>query len=570
MTGAQRAADPLDRVAPTRRSRSGVRLGIGLRVPTLRRLVCIELVLALLCAAAIAAGFSMRTVLVVAVLTTAIPFVTTAGRTPFDWAVTAIRYASGWAPSVGTTTDHIDVDGNPFGVHRNGDLVSCILELRPAEGAATRLGRAGATTDSTLDLGTLARCLTQHDISLSGIDVVSHGRRTASGTPAADVYERLIGPLPAVADRTVWVTVTADLRSNTEAVRVRGGGSVGAAATVRIATERVARALDAQGVASTVLTRNQIRDAVSHLCRGVTTDDLTQNWRTAPLPGAAATGYEIDCRAIDEELLADVWATPSLSTTVSLRLTPGAADEQVNLSGFCNLVTRSGAPALDAPGLSSMNGRHRLALLLTLPIAVPAPGHTEPGRRIARTRASELSPPTSGCGQLLGSDASGHGIATRMHGRGVRSVLVAGELYLAQQLVFRAVATGARILVRTDRPHAWRPLVDSLATPDNLRIDDGARRNGPSIDLVVQDFTDAVDVGLPSRFDGTTVLTLTEHPSLTPMRDPDVSIVQPGAAGDRVLVRTSRHDIELILVTIAQETAFIGRPRSVRNPVGTY
>jgi len=77
-------------------------------------------------------------------------------------------------------------------------------------------------------------------------------------------------------------------------------------------------------------------------------------------------------------------------------------------------------------------------------------------------------------------------------------------------------------------------------------------------------------VGLPSRFDGTTVLTLTEHPSLTPMRDPDVSIVQPGAAGDRVLVRTSRHDIELILVTIAQETAFIGRPRSVRNPVGTY
>ena len=264
MTGAQRAADPLDRVAPTRRSRSGVRLGIGLRVPTLRRLVCIELVLALLCAAAIAAGFSMRTVLVVAVLTAAIPFVTTAGRTPFDWAVTAIRYASGWAPSVGTTTDHIDVDGNPFGVHRNGDLVSCILELRPAEGAATRLGRAGATTDSTLDLGTLARCLTQHDISLSGIDVVSHGRRTASGTPAADVYERLIGPLPAVADRTVWVTVTADLRSNTEAVRVRGGGSVGAAATVRIATERVARALDAQGVASAVLTRNQIRDAVLH------------------------------------------------------------------------------------------------------------------------------------------------------------------------------------------------------------------------------------------------------------------------------------------------------------------
>ncbi len=51
--------------------------------------------------------------------------------------------------------------------------------------------------------------------------------------------------------------------------------------------------------------------------------------------------------------------------------------------------------------------------------------------------------PPAGCGQLIGSDDYGHGITARIAGPGVGMVYVAGELYLAQQLVFRAVATGA-------------------------------------------------------------------------------------------------------------------------------
>ncbi len=564
--GAQRGAAPPDATG----DRVRVRLGVGLRVPTLDRLVGVEVVVSVLASAAIAADVSPETVAFILVPLAVLPFVAVAGQSLFDWVVTAVRYATGSLPSVGVTTDHIDSDGIAFGVHRRGDLVSCILELRPRDGAITLLGRATATTDSTLDLAVLAGCLTQHDISLSGIDVVSHGRRTASGTPATDVYERLIGPLPAVADRTVWVTVTVDVRANLDAVRLRGGGHAGAAHTVHIAAERVARALSSQGIQSTTLTRNEIHAVVTHLCRGVAVGDLTQNWRSAPLPGVIDTGYGLDCRGIDGEVLADLWAAPSLSTTVALRVTPGSAHDRLGVSGSCNVVTRTAAPTLDVPGIVSMNGRHRQSILTSLPIAVAAPGFDDPRREIGLGRASALVLPTGGCGQLLGSDASGNGVAVRIHGPGLRTVLVAGELYLAQQVVFRAVATGARIVVRTDRPHAWGPLVDSVATPDRLRMDNGHHRAGAPVDLVVHDFSDAL-IDLPrSRTDGVTTLVLTEHPPRTPMRDPDVTIVQPGAAGDRVHIRTARRNLELALVTIAQETAFIGRPRSVRSSAVSY
>lgn len=543
---------------------------VGFRPPTLRRLVGIQIVVALAAFVAAALSISMSTSLFALVPLAVLPFVALAGRSLYDWAVTSVRFTTGSVPSTGVTTEHTDADGNAFGVHLRDSFVSCVLELRPADGAVTLLGRAHASTDATLDPTILARCLDQHDISVAGIDVVSHGRRTASGSPATDVYERLIGPLPAVADRTVWVTVTVDVRTNIEAVQSRGGGHRGAANTARIATERVARALSSRGIRTTMLTRSQIHSVVSHLCRGVAVRDLTENWRSAPLPGVVATGYGFDCRGLDGELLADLWAVPSLSTTVSLRVTPGSARERPNLSASCNIVTRTSAPILDLPGIVSMNGRHRQSILTSLPIAVAAPGFDDPRRETTFECAAALSIPTGGCGQLLGSDTSGNGVAARIHGPGLRTVLVAGELYLAQQLVFRAVATGARVVVRTDRPHAWGPMIDSVATPDRLRLDSGHHRAGAPLDLVVHDFSDAlVDTPRP-RADGATILTLAEHPPRTPMRDPDVAIVQPGAAGDRIQVRTSRHAIEVALVTIAQETAFIGRPRTVRSPAGIH
>ncbi|MFD9665556.1 hypothetical protein ACFWAY_28670 [Rhodococcus sp. NPDC059968] len=145
-------------------------------------------------------------------------------------------------------------------------------------------------------------------------------------------------------------------------------------------------------------------------------------------------------------------------------------------------------------------------------------------------------------------------------------VYVAGELYLAQQLVFRAVATGARVLIHIDRPDAWSSLIDSIATPDRLRIAGHNPQSDNRFNTVVFDGVDA----LPPRA-GVTAIYLHGEPSQWPGAEPDLSIVQPDALGDRILLSTGGTSIELMLVTISSETAFIGRPRAAEyRPVHQY
>jgi type VII secretion protein EccE len=542
----------------------------GFRVPSLPRLVGVEIALGVLGTAAVLLDVPARIVWAIAVPLCVLPFFVVAGRSLFDWAGTTLRYLRGSSPSLGVTVDYATVDGDVVGIHWRGNRVTCVLELKAPVGSTTVLGRSRASVSSTLDLTTIASCFSQHDISVARIDVVSHGYRTSSGSPATEVYEQLIGPLPAVALRTVWVAVTIDVSTNRHAVDARGGGRLGVSRVVTVAVERVARALRSAGIQSSVLGRAEINSAAGHLCRGVPYDALTQTWESVPFPGVVHSSFGFDCRTIDEALLTDLWSTLALSTTVAIGLTPTEGSDHIAMRGTCSFVTRSGRPTLDLPGAISMNGRQREALLMSLPLAVTAPGFADPVRRVGYEHSRSLRLPTSGCGQLLGSDASGHGIAARIFGTGVSSVVVAGELYLAQQLVFRAVATGARALLCTDRPHAWGALVDSVGSPDRLRIDGVAHRSTGRFDLVVHDYSESVDGPVGHRADRATVLTLTEHPSRTPTADPDVSIVQPGAAGDRIDVRTRSEEVSLVLVTIPQETAFIGHPRSIRRPMTTY
>ncbi|MGW4356066.1 type VII secretion protein EccE, partial [Nocardia sp. NPDC004582] len=107
-------------------------------------------------------------------------------------------------------TDIIDfraVEGRPLGLYRDGSRVVAVVEVLAPKGGLTRLGRATVHSTHLLPLPELAKSLTQHDILLSGIDIVSHGFRSRSGTPAGAVYESLLGPLPATAHRTVWLTI---------------------------------------------------------------------------------------------------------------------------------------------------------------------------------------------------------------------------------------------------------------------------------------------------------------------------------------------------------------------------
>ncbi|WP_245717731.1 type VII secretion protein EccE [Nocardia jejuensis] len=485
-------------------------------------------------------------------------------RTVAAWIGTARRFRS--RREHDHAADIIDFragDGRSLGLYRDGSRVVAVVEMLPPRGGLTRLGAAADGARRTrvrsshlLPLPELAKALSRHDIRLAGIDIVSHGFRSRSGTPAGAIYDSLLGPLPATAHRTVWLAIAFDPLRYPDAAARRGGGIDGSCRAVTVATQRIVRMLADSDCAARILTAPEIRQAALQVTAGVDPGDLTQRWRYTELNNSVNIGAAVDPRQLGPELLAHLWVPASRGTTVAVRLRPGHSTGTVRVGAAWRLTVRELPEEVVQHHMISMNGRHREGLLAHLPFAVPGLDDTVPTAERAIADLGTLHLPSAGCGQLLGSDEDGNGVAIRLVGQGISSVYVAGELYLAQQLVFRALAVGERILIRTDRPQSWETLVTTIGNPERLTV--AAETHQPDTD-----FTAAVVDGVlaPAPHAGVTTIYLTGDPLGWPGTRPDLSIHQPRAQGTRITLRTGATQVPLTLVTIPREATYIGHPR---------
>ncbi|MBF6144902.1 type VII secretion protein EccE [Nocardia nova] len=480
-------------------------------------------------------------------------------RTLASWIATAWRYVTRQDYDLGDTVDFRGPDGRSLGLYWEGSRVVAVVEVLPPKGGLTRIDRNTVHASHLLPLPELAQCLSQHDILLSGIDIISHGHRSRSGTPAGPIYESLLGPLPATAHRTVWLAISFDALACPEAAARRGGGTEGAGRAVTIATQRIVRALEDADCASRVLTAPEIRKAVWQISAGVDPRALTHRWRYAELGNSVNIGAAVDPKQLGSDLLAQLWVAPSRGTTVAVRLRPGSSPETVNIGAAWRLTARELPEKTKRKGMVSLSGRHRQSLLAHLPIAIPGVDDTVPMSQYPIDVVGVLHLPSSGCGQLIGSDEDGNGVAVRLVGQGISTVYVAGELYLAQQLVFRALAVGERILVRTDRPHAWEQLVTTIGNPERLTIAVETHQSDAGFTAAVVD-----GVLAPAPHAGVTTIYVTGDPMGWPATNPDLSIHQPGAIGNHVVMRTGTTQVDLTLVSIPRETTYIGSPRGRR------
>ncbi|GGK57254.1 type VII secretion protein EccE [Nocardia camponoti] len=502
----------------------------------------------------------------VAVAVLLLPLIPVRKRTLMAWIGTIRRYVGKRGYALGDTVDFHDTDGRSVGLYWEGSRATTVVEVLPPKGGLTRIARTTVHASHLLPVAELAGCLDQHDILLSGIDIISHGHRSRAGTPAGAIYESLLGPLPATAHRTVWLAISFDAVACPDAADRRGGGADGAARAVTVATQRIMRTLEDAGCNARVLTSPEIRKAVAQIVPGVDPRTLTQGWRFAEIGNAVNIGSAVDPTRLDSDLLAQLWVAPSRGTTVAVRLRPGTSAESVRIGAAWRLTARELPEKSTAPlskGMISMAGKHRDALLAHLPIAVGGVDDTVPTLEYPIDAIDRLHLPSSGCGQLLGSDDAGNGVATRIIGSGIATVYVAGELYLAQQLVFRALAVGERILVRTDRPQAWDQLVQTIGNPERLTIAIESHQSDAGFTATVVD-----GVLAPAPHAGVTTIYLTADPNGWPNARPDLELYQPNAIGNRVVLRTGTTRVDLTLVSIPREATYIGQPRGQRAMAG--
>ncbi|MGW4716150.1 type VII secretion protein EccE [Nocardia sp. NPDC004260] len=526
---------------------------------SMRNLLIAQIIGLIAAVVALFAGLPGLPTLGVAVVVALIPLIPVAGRTVLDWIATWWRYLTHRDYELGDTVDFRGTDGRSLGLYWDGSRVVTVVEVLPPPGGLTRIARTTVHASHLLPLAELAKCLNQHDILLSGIDIISHGHRSRSGTPAGKIYESLLGPLPATAHRTVWLAIGFDAVACPEAADRRGGGAEGASRAVTIATQRIMRTLEDADCNARILTAPEIRKAVLQITGGYDPRTLEHGWRYAEIGNSVNIGSALDPKRLESDVLAQLWVAPSRGTTVAVRLRPGSSADSVSIGAAWRLTARELPERSELPGMISMNGRHRDGLLAHLPLAVPGVDDTIPMIEHLIDIVDDLHLPSSGCGQLIGSDDEGNGVAARIVGAGISTVYVAGELYLAQQLVFRALAVGERILIRTDRARAWENLVTTIGNPERLTIAIETHQSDAGFTATVVD-----GVLAPAPHAGVTTIYVTGDPMGWPAARPDLAIHQPGAIGNHVVLRTGTAQVDLTLVSIPSEATYIGQPRGRR------
>lgn len=433
------------------------------------------------------------------------------------------------------TRDRARFTGRPaetIGARWDGRTLVTVLRVDPGEEVPTFLTPAGAqpavAAGQSVPIDVLAECISPYDIRLSSVEIISHGLRTRGYGPVTATYQRTLGPLPATAQRSVFVVIRLDPLDCPDAVARRGGGATGALRTATIATRRVAKRLTEHGLRVAILAAADITAVDTFLLDGASVGTAAEQWDSVRVGGLRMRSAAIDPGAL-ATALDTVWSHPSASTTVTIRLRRNDNDD-LEISGLVRFTDVDGRtpPPSWPPALRPLDGRQFDALTRSLPVATsPRVDRTIgslTGSR-ATTAAGSLCVPAAGCGQLIGADRTGRAVALRLAGPGVPSVMVAADLPLLIQVVLRSVAVGISVVIHTDRPNRWASTISVVGDPGALALStDRARPRGPVIMAVVDGsprppatpgvtVLTAVAPGTgPDRLTGDAVLLLRQNP----------------------------------------------------------
>jgi type VII secretion protein EccE len=288
---------------------------------------------------------------------------------------------------VANGTDH---QREPLGLAWQQGTWTAVLEVGAAPSMITPIGGA-----PNLPLGALAPCLQDRGVVLDAIQVLWHcypgSAALPSSSPALRSYLEVLGPLPAAARRTTWITVRLDPCRCPAAVAERGGGVIGCHRALIGALSRVRSALESRGVSTQPLDADQLLRAgiaAAELSGVVGTGQsavLNEGWTAVTAAGVGHASYAITGWGAGGAVhnLNALTGVRALSTTVALALSPGEDGAAVGLQGLVRVSARNPAELEAADGqlqmvsqrlgvaLRPLSGLQVAGLAATLPLGVP-------------------------------------------------------------------------------------------------------------------------------------------------------------------------------------------------------
>jgi type VII secretion protein EccE len=494
------------------------------------------------------------------------------GLTLPKWVALAVSYIWERRNRLRSTTiaEPFDVemsDGSRVGFRWDGKTLLSLLKIEENPRAMTVLEPGMTVSGEMLPIQLVADCLRQFDITLDSIDVISQGARSHGHSPIAWVYDAVLGPLPAIASRDVWVSLRFDPSRCADAVRRRGGGREGVLRTAGTATRRVANRLTEAGLRPTVMTSSEIAQATNQLSDGVNVRNVDETWLTCKQGHFQLQSFLITSTMLTTTGVGLLWTIPSYSTTLCISLRRDEEHDLVKIRGLARFDyygPQRNLSQIHLNGLEDLPGQQFSAFVATLPV----PRSKRPIGRWAcgsgEAAFKNLAIPASGCGQVIGADSEGRAVALPLFGPQVQRVEICGGLHLAQQVLLRSLALGARVRVHTDRPAAWRDMVEQVGDRSLLWVSDfsrgsiqaGADRNY-SVEMFDGLAAQSVRVGVTTMVLQPPDTTSSTGLSTTPSGTFDVALELLDTVADTVKVSTRAGSAVVTIVATDEELRFI-------------
>lgn len=247
---------------------------------------------------------------------------------------------------------------------------TAVLLIEPTPALITPAGSA-----PSLPLSALAPCLEDRGVVLDAIQLTWHcypgSAALPTNSPALTSYMEVLGPLPAAARRTTWVSVRLNPRRCPSAIRERGGGVVGAHRALLGALSRVQNALESHGVPTRPLDPDELLRA------GMSAAELTgvagqhsrvglhERWNGVTAAGIGHASYAITGwpKGKVTSSLNTLTSVRALSSTVAMSISPTEDDGKIGLRGIVRLSARN-PKELDSADqrLNSIAGRVNVSL----------------------------------------------------------------------------------------------------------------------------------------------------------------------------------------------------------------
>jgi type VII secretion protein EccE len=253
-------------------------------------------------------------------------------------------------PAVGATV----LPGDHVAVRRQDDYLVSAIELVARPFTPTVIVGGQAFTDDVLDTRLVEQLVAAHCPDLEA-DVVSAGYRVGKTAPASLValYEQVIGPYPAPANRRTWIVLRADPELTRKSSQRRESGVAGLARYLVASATRIADQLASNGIDARPIRSFDDFDHATEISFERETWSAIKGRSTFTAAYSAAGGPDVWWSARADHTITRVRIRPGVAPTTTVLLTTLA--NPATPRGFSCLF---GGQRAALQGISPVTDRH--------------------------------------------------------------------------------------------------------------------------------------------------------------------------------------------------------------------